>query len=81
MVFDGAEKLHGAAAGAARGAGAVQQKGETADELIRQLVRAEPAGPAGRGDLLRPGGGRRRAPPRRLPAQSADTLLRRIARA
>ena len=45
------------------------RKGETADELIRRLVRAEPAGPAGGRGLLRPRGRRRRTPARRLPAR------------
>lgn len=44
VVFDGAERVHGLPP-APRGVRVLfSRKGETADELIRQLVRAEPAG-------------------------------------
>jgi predicted RNA-binding protein with PIN domain len=44
VVFDGAERVHGLPP-APRGVRVLfSQKGETADELIRRLVRAEPAG-------------------------------------
>jgi predicted RNA-binding protein with PIN domain len=44
VVFDGAERVHGLPP-APRGVRVLfSRKGDTADELIRQLVRAEPAG-------------------------------------
>jgi predicted RNA-binding protein with PIN domain len=44
VVFDGAERVHGLPS-APRGVRVLfSRKGETADELIRRLVRAEPAG-------------------------------------
>jgi predicted RNA-binding protein with PIN domain len=44
VVFDGAERVHGLPP-APRGVRVLfSRKGETADELIRRLVRAEPAG-------------------------------------
>ncbi|NUT35863.1 MAG: hypothetical protein HOV79_22640 [Hamadaea sp.] len=44
VVFDGAEKVHGLPP-APRGVRVLfSRKGETADELVRRLVRAEPAG-------------------------------------
>ncbi|MGW5673442.1 NYN domain-containing protein, partial [Micromonospora sp. NPDC003776] len=44
VVFDGAERIHGLPP-APRGVRVLfSRKGETADELIRRLVRAEPAG-------------------------------------
>lgn len=44
VVFDGAERVHGLSP-APRGVRVLfSRKGDTADELIRQLVRAEPAG-------------------------------------
>ena len=68
VVFDGAERVHGLPP-APRGVRVLfSRKGETADELIRRLVRAEPAGPPGRGGLLRPRGRRRGTPARRVPA-------------
>jgi predicted RNA-binding protein with PIN domain len=80
VVFDGAEKLV-ALPPAPRGVRVLfSKKGETADDLIRQLVRAEPAGRAivviSSDREVADGVRRHGAYP-----LSADTLLRRIARA
>ena len=80
VVFDGAEKLV-ALPPAPRGVRVLfSKKGETADELIRRLVRAEPAGRAivviSSDREVADGVRRHGAYP-----LSADTLLRRIARA
>ena len=67
VVFDGAERVHGLPP-APRGVRVLfSRKGDTADELIRQLVRAEPAGPPAGGGLVGPRGRRRGTPARRLP--------------
>ena len=59
-VFDGAELAAPVLLAPPRGVRVLFSKpGVTADELIRQLVRAEPAGPSGGGGLHRPGGRRR----------------------
>jgi predicted RNA-binding protein with PIN domain len=80
VVFDGAEKLN-AVTGIPRGVRVLfSRKGETADELIRALVRAEPPGRP----LIVVSSDREVADGvRRHGAYplSADTLLRRIARA
>ena len=80
VVFDGAEKLV-ALPPAPRGVRVLfSKKGDTADELIRQLVRAEPAGRPvvviSSDREVADGVRRHGAYP-----LSADTLLRRIARA
>jgi predicted RNA-binding protein with PIN domain len=80
VVFDGAEKLV-AVPGVPRGVRVLfSRKGETADELIRQLVRAEPAGRPviviSSDREVADGVRRHGAYP-----LSADTLLRRLARA
>jgi predicted RNA-binding protein with PIN domain len=79
VVFDGAEKLN-AVPGMPRGLRVLfSRKGETADELIRALVRAEPPGRAvvvvSSDREVADGVRRHGAYP-----LSADTLLRRIAR-
>jgi predicted RNA-binding protein with PIN domain len=80
LVFDGAEKLV-AVPGVPRGVRVLfSKKGETADELIRQLVRAEPAGRpvivVSSDREVADGVRRHGAYP-----LSADTLLRRLSRA
>jgi len=80
VAFDGAEKLV-AVPGAPRGVRVLfSRKGETADELIRQLVRAEPAGRPviviSSDREVADGVRRHGAYP-----LSADTLLRRLSRA
>jgi len=80
VVFDGADKLV-AVPGVPRGVRVLfSKKGETADELIRQLVRAEPAGRpvivVSSDREVADGVRRHGAYP-----LSADTLLRRLARA
>jgi predicted RNA-binding protein with PIN domain len=80
VVFDGAEKLI-AVPGVPRGVRVLfSKKGETADELIRQLVRAEPAGRpvivVSSDREVADGVRRHGAYP-----LSADTLLRRLSRA
>ncbi len=80
VVFDGAEKLV-AVPGTPRGVRVLfSRKGETADELIRQLVRAEPAGRPivviSSDREVADGVRRHGAYP-----LSSDTLLRRLARA
>ena len=66
--FDGAALEGRVPAAAARGVRVLFSKaGETADELIRRLVRAEPRGPAGVRGVQRPRGRRRRTPGRRPP--------------
>jgi predicted RNA-binding protein with PIN domain len=80
VAFDGAEKLV-AVPGAPRGVRVLfSKKGETADELIRQLVRAEPAGRPiiviSSDREVADGVRRHGAYP-----LSADTLLRRLSRA
>jgi predicted RNA-binding protein with PIN domain len=80
VVFDGAEKLN-AVAGIPRGLRVLfSKKGQTADELIRALVRAEPPGRPvvviSSDREVADGVRRHGAYP-----LSSDTLLRRIARA
>jgi len=80
VVFDGAEKMVGLP-GVPRGVRVLfSRKGQTADELIRQLVRAEPAGRAvvviSSDREVADGVRRHGAYP-----LSSDTLLRRLARA
>jgi predicted RNA-binding protein with PIN domain len=80
VVFDGADKLI-AVPGVPRGVRVLfSKKGETADELIRQLVRAEPAGRpvivVSSDREVADGVRRHGAYP-----LSADTLLRRLSRA
>ena len=54
-VFDGAVREAPVAAPAPRGVRLLfSAAGQIADDLIRELVRAEPRGPAGRGGVLRP---------------------------
>ncbi|MFB9236224.1 NYN domain-containing protein [Plantactinospora siamensis] len=79
VVFDGAERVHGLPP-APRGVRVLfSRKGETADELIRRLVRAEPAGRPlvviSSDREVADGVRRHGAYP-----LSADTLLRRLAR-
>ena len=79
VVFDGAEKVHGLPP-TPRGVRVLFcRKGETADELIRQLVRAEPAGRplvvVSSDREVADGVRRHGAYP-----LGADTLLRRLAR-
>lgn len=80
VVFDGAEKIVGLP-GAPRGVRVLfSKKGETADELIRRLVRAEPAGRpvvvVSSDREVADGVRRHGAYP-----LSSDTLLRRLSRA
>jgi predicted RNA-binding protein with PIN domain len=80
VVFDGAERVHGLPP-APRGVRVLfSRKGETADELIRRLVRAEPAGRAvvviSSDREVADGVRRHGAYP-----LAADALLRRLARA
>jgi predicted RNA-binding protein with PIN domain len=79
VVFDGAERVHGLPP-APRGVRVLfSRKGDTADELIRQLVRAEPAGRAivviSSDREVADGVRRHGAYP-----MGADSLLRRLAR-
>ncbi len=68
VVFDGAEKMV-AVPGIPRGLRVLfSRKGQTADELIRQFGTGGATGPPVGGRLLRQGGGRRGASPRRLSA-------------
>src|SRR5258705_11797513 len=79
VVFDGAEKMN-ALPSPPRGVRVLfSRKGETADELIRQLVRAEPAGRpiVGISSDREVADGVRRHGAYPL---SSDTLLRRLAR-
>ena len=80
MVFDGADKLVGRGRTARADVRVLfSRSGETADELIRQLVRAEPAGRPvvviSSDKEVADGVRRHGAYP-----LSADTLLRRLAR-